>query len=162
MNRNYITGLILALALAAAVWAANPVQLVTTYAMFFTGPSGEVRAVTAADPLPVTSSGGTSATVDSAGAQHIAPKGATSVSDSAWAVTSTPASWTMTASATDIALWNLGTITVWLSFNNSGATISSGIPLTASSTIARDAAQGMVVWAVASANQTLYRAEGRR
>lgn len=92
----------------------------------------------------------------------VAPKGATSVSGTYESITSTPASWTLTASATDFAIWNIGTNTVWIDFNGTGATVSAGLPLIASGTISRDAALGVVVWMIASTPTAIYRAEGRR
>lgn len=154
--KRLIPGLVLVLALAAAVWASNPAQLITTYALMFTGSSGEVRAVTPADPLPVTVTSGASSV------SQVAPQGATSVAGTFTTITSTPSSWTLTASATDFAIWNVGSNTVWMDFNGTGATVSAGLPLTASGTISRDAAQGVVVWLVASTPTAIYRAEGRR
>lgn len=146
-NSAILTAIICLLILAGSVRssATSPANIAKQWmGMFFTGDDGTARAVTPSDPAPV------------------ALKGATSVEVSSWVVGPTPASWTMTASATDIALWNLGTTTVWVDFNSGGATVSQGIPLTASSTISRDACLGVVVWAVSSAAQNLTRAEGRR
>ncbi len=158
--------LLFVVALSSAALATNPAAWWNTWALYFTNAStGAPETVTSSNPLPVSViSGGTgsSATVDSAGAGYVAPKGATSISGVFETISTSPSSWTLTASATDFAIWNLGTTTVWVDFNGTGATVSKCLPLTASGTVSRDAAQGVVVWLVASVPTHIYRAEGRR
>lgn len=154
--------------------------IVHAVVMEYMGPDGVTPVkVSATNPLPGSSGSGGSVSVTnlastsnglsvSLGAQvpSVAPKGATSIVGGVFTVTTSPASWTMTASATDFVLKNLGATTVWCDFNSGGATVSAGLPLTATGTIdsmlSRDAAQGVVVWLVASESTVIYRAEGRR
>jgi hypothetical protein len=160
MNR-IIHGLILTIALAAAVWAANPAQIVTQYGMFFTGTSGEPVAVSTSNPVPVTVTAGS---VD--GVTSVAPKGATSAASTRWLVTSAGQSWTLSASATDFTLFNLGSNTVFFDINMGGATVGASIPLTATGTAqcqqGRDAASGIVVNLIAATPTYVLGVEGRR
>lgn len=153
MKRTFLA--VLALLIVTSAYAASPMQL-------WNGSAWVPALANASGELKVTgTTAGTSGSVS-----QVAPQGATSVVGSVMTVTSTPASWTMTASATDILLQNLGATTVWIDFNSGGATLSAGMPLTATGTthdmISRDAAQGVVVWLVASPSVQIYRAEGRR
>ena len=156
--KRFFPALILTLALAAAVWAANPAQIITQYGLFFTGTAGEPQPVTAANPLPVTVPSGTSITV--------APQGSTSFAQQALSAGPTPASWTLTASGAAASLFNLGANTIWFGINTGGATVSSGIPLTATGTgqcqQSFSAGPGTVIWYVASVTTAFTALESGR
>lgn len=159
----YISILIFVVVCGGVVFSSQrPAEYKTMFSIFFRDWTQPELSRDAIKPVMATDGYRLPVDIGQSTVLPITPQGATSVGDSPWTVTSTPASWTMTASATDYALWNLGTVTVWISHNNGGATISAGIPLVASGSISRDAAHGLVVWAVASVTQYLIRAEGQR
>ena len=159
MNR-IVPAIVLTIALAAAVWAANPAQILTQYGLFFTGTSNEPVPVSAADPLPVTVTGGADSVTS------VAQQGATSAASTRWLVTSSGQAWTLSASSTDFTLFNLGSNTVWFDINMGGATEGASIPLTATGTAqsqqGRDAASGMVVNLIAATPTYVLGVEGRR
>lgn len=96
----------------------------------------------------------------------IAPKGATSAASTLFLVTSSGSSWTLSASATDFTLFNLGSNTVFFDVNMGGATVGYSIPLTATGTNqcqqGRDAAEGMVVNMKSATPTYVLGVEGRR